>query len=182
MACGCGGSNAGQGGCGDVKTPPTAMPETELAHELAAPAVSTVVEQQAVDAEPLLIASSEQEWPRVRVNGVAIAPEASLERFARFEDVVALIKRMRDVKLLVEVESHLRLANYSPGRIEFEPTPEAPRDLAQVLGARLQSWTGARWGVSVVSTGGGRTIKVGSESGGARVGGLDRCRGTAHWW
>jgi len=89
---------------------------------------------------------------------VAIAPEASLERFARFEDVVALIKRMRDVKLLVEVESHLRLANYSPGRIEFEPTPEAPRDLAQVLGARLQSWTGARWGVSVVSTGGGRTI------------------------
>ena len=89
---------------------------------------------------------------------MAIAPEASLERFARFEDVVALIKRMRDMKLLVEVEGHLRLVSYSPGRIEFEPTPEAPRDLAQTLGARLQSWTGARWGVSVVSEGGGRTI------------------------
>ena len=89
---------------------------------------------------------------------VAIAPEASLERFARFEDVVALIKRMRDMKLLVEVEGHLRLVSYTPGRIEFEPTEEAPRDLASTLGARLQSWTGARWGVSVVSTGGGRTI------------------------
>ncbi len=77
MACGCGGSNAGQGGCGDVKTPPAAVLETELAHELAAPAVSAVVEQPAAaDAEPLLIASSEQEWPRIRVNGVTIAPEA----------------------------------------------------------------------------------------------------------
>ena len=76
MACGCGGSNAGQGGCGDVKTPPAAVLETELAHELAAPAVSAVVEQQAADAESLLIASSEQEWPRIRVNGVTIAPEA----------------------------------------------------------------------------------------------------------
>ncbi len=73
MACGCGGSNAGQGGCGEVKAPPAVVLETELAQEPAAPAASPVHEHSA---EPLLIASSEQEWPRIRVNGVTIAPEA----------------------------------------------------------------------------------------------------------
>jgi DNA polymerase-3 subunit gamma/tau len=90
---------------------------------------------------------------------LAAAPAPSaLERYARFEDVVALIHRMRDVKLLVDVERGVRLVRYSPGRIEFEPAPEAPADLAQVLGQRLQGWTGARWGVSVVAEGGAPTI------------------------
>ena len=64
----------------------------------------------------------------------------------------------RDVKLLVEVETTLRLAAYQPGRIEFVPTEAAPRDLAQRLGSRLQGWTGNRWAVSVVNDGGGQTI------------------------
>jgi DNA polymerase-3 subunit gamma/tau len=72
--------------------------------------------------------------------------------------VVELIRANRDVKLLVEVENHLRLVRYAPGRIEFEPAPGAPRDLAATLAQRLQAWTGARWGVSVVSEGGGPTI------------------------
>ncbi len=84
--------------------------------------------------------------------------ETALSRFARFEDVVALIRANRDVKLLVEVESDLRLAAYAPGRIEFQPGPTAPVDLAQRLGARLQAWTGARWAVSVVAEGGAPTI------------------------
>jgi len=48
----------------------------------------------------------------------APAPDA-LARFAQFEDVVQLIRTRRDMKLLVEVENYLRLAKYSPGRIEF---------------------------------------------------------------
>ncbi|WP_339437314.1 peptidylprolyl isomerase [Pseudomonas sp. EL_65y_Pfl1_R32] len=52
--CGCGGGNGGSGGCGSsVKKP--------------------VVE---VPVEPELIASSEQEWPIISVNGVPITPEA----------------------------------------------------------------------------------------------------------
>ena len=90
---------------------------------------------------------------------LALSPAASaLAKYARFEDVVALIGRMRDVKLLVEVEKGVRLVHYAPGRIEFEPAPGAPRDLAQTLAQRLQGWTGARWGVSVVSEGGAATI------------------------
>ncbi len=88
----------------------------------------------------------------------ALAPERALARYARFEQVVELIRANRDGKLLVEVETTLRLVSYAPGRIEFQPTEAAPRDLAQRLGACLQRWTGVRWAVSVVDAGGGRTI------------------------
>lgn len=70
---------------------------------------------------------------------MAQADPDALARFRRFDDVVALIRSHRDVKLLVEVEGCLRLAAYSPGRIEFAPTENAPRDLAARLAARLQS-------------------------------------------
>jgi len=86
------------------------------------------------------------------------APNQALARFQSFELVVDLIRANRDVKLLVEVEDGLRLAKYSPGRIEFEMTEHAPRDLASRLAARLKGWTGARWVVSVVGDGGGETI------------------------
>jgi DNA polymerase III subunit gamma/tau len=84
--------------------------------------------------------------------------EASLAMYGSFDAVVGLIRERRDMRLLVEVETTLRLARYAPGRIEFEPTPAAAPDLAARLGQRLQGWTGVRWGVSVVSTGGAPTI------------------------
>jgi DNA polymerase III subunit gamma/tau len=73
-------------------------------------------------------------------------------------DVMELIRVRRDLKLLHEVENGLRLVHFAPGRIEFEPAPAAPTDLAARLGQQLSSWTGTRWGVSVVGTGGGPTI------------------------
>ena len=90
------------------------------------------------------------------VQARALAP--SLADYPSFETVVELIRARRDMTLLIEVESHLRLVAYQPGRIEFEPTAEAASDLAQRLGQRLQAWTGARWAVSVVGSGGGPTI------------------------
>ncbi len=87
----------------------------------------------------------------------ALAPDA-LARYASFPQVLDLIREQRDMKLLYEVETCLRLVRFAPGRIEFQPTPDAPPDLAARLGNRLQGWTGARWGVSVVSEGGGKTV------------------------
>ncbi len=84
--------------------------------------------------------------------------EAGLTMYGSFDAVVDLIREKRDMRLLVEVETTLRLARYAPGRIEFEPTAQAAGDLASRLGQRLQGWTGARWGVSVVGTGGAATI------------------------
>lgn len=81
-----------------------------------------------------------------------------LQVYASFDQVVELIRSKRDMKLLVEVETNLRLARYSPGRIEFQPTADAAPDLAARLGQRLQGWTQARWAVSVVNEGGTATI------------------------
>ncbi|QFT58689.1 DNA polymerase III subunit tau [Sulfitobacter sp. THAF37] len=96
--------------------------------------------------------------PAGQTTALAQAPEAALARFPSFEHVVELIRANRDVKLLVEVETTLRLAAYQPGRIEFTPTDTAPRDLAQRLGAKLQQWTGNRWAVSIVNGATARTI------------------------
>lgn len=84
--------------------------------------------------------------------------EGQLQVYATFDAVVELIRQKRDILLLNEVETGLRLVRYSPGRIEFEPAPGAKPDLAARLGQRLQGWTGARWGVSVVASGGAPTI------------------------
>jgi DNA polymerase-3 subunit gamma/tau len=88
----------------------------------------------------------------------AAAPDTALARFPTFDHAIELIRANRDVKLLVEVETCLQLVSYRSGRIEFVPTEDAPPDLAQRLGARLQTWTGQRWGVSIVSDGGAPTI------------------------
>ena len=61
--CGCGGGKGGSGGCGSsVKEPVVA--------EVAAPALFEELKA------PELIASSEQEWPIISVNGVPVTPEA----------------------------------------------------------------------------------------------------------
>ncbi len=89
---------------------------------------------------------------------LAQAPDSALARFPTFQHVVDLIRANRDVKLLVEIEGGVRLVSYQPGRLEFEPAPTAAPDLSQRLGARLLSWTGVRWAVSVVTEGGAPTI------------------------
>lgn len=84
--------------------------------------------------------------------------ESTLARFPTFTHVFDLIRANREMKLCIEVEEDLRLVSYQPGRIEFEPGPQAARDLAQRLGQCLQSWTGVRWTVSVTASGGQPTI------------------------
>tara|TARA_R110002049_G_scaffold44333_3_gene129911 strand:+ start:159475 stop:161250 length:1776 start_codon:yes stop_codon:yes gene_type:complete len=101
--------------------------------------------------------------PTARSGGGAVAAlatevDAALARFPTFEHVVELIRANRDVKLLVDVETGVRLAAYQPGRIEFTPAANAPPDLAHRLGTKLQQWTGNRWAVSLVNTGDVETI------------------------
>jgi DNA polymerase-3 subunit gamma/tau len=92
------------------------------------------------------------------VQALSQDPAEALARFPTFTHVVDLIRANRDVKLLVEVETGMRLAAYQSGRIEFTPTPDAAPDLAQRLGARLQTWTGNRWAVTVVNDADAPTI------------------------
>mgnify|MGYP000959864520 CR=1 FL=1 len=67
MACGCGGGNGG--GCSGEQNDSGGIQQA-VAEEVRAAAV------EFVDAAPELIASSEQEWPRIKVNGVALEAES----------------------------------------------------------------------------------------------------------
>ena len=96
--------------------------------------------------------------PTMSGSAALAVAEDRLTVYATFDHVLDLIRDKRDMALLLAVEGHVRLAKYSPGRIEFEPTPDAPRDLAATLAQRLQGWTGSRWGVSVVGSGGAPTV------------------------
>lgn len=100
--------------------------------------------------------------PRAVLGGaeqaLAINTQQMLAAYPSFDHIIDLIRAQRDVRLLVEVENCLQLARYQPGRIEFVPTADAPTDLAQRLGSRLQLWTGHRWAVSLVNDGGAQTI------------------------
>lgn len=72
-----------------------------------------------------------------------------LARFARFEDVIALIRANRDLGLLIEVENAVRVRAYRPGRIDLGLTPDASNNLVQRLAQALHKWTGARWALQV---------------------------------
>ena len=91
----------------------------------------------------------------------ALAPETdtALAHYATFDKVVSLIESNRDIKLLVEVKTCLRLVSYAPGRITFQPTDRAPQDLAQRLAGSLKNWTGVRWTVTLANESGGETLE-----------------------
>jgi peptidyl-prolyl cis-trans isomerase C len=75
MGCGCGGGGSG-GGCagGSVVEVPAVAPQLPEKESESRP---TADEPEAdLEDAPDLIASSEQEWPRIKVNGMSIAPEA----------------------------------------------------------------------------------------------------------
>ncbi len=155
MACGCGGTNGGSGGCGGDKPLANPLLETELAHELPQAAASAVVEfdpapaAPGADAEPLLIASSEQDWPRIRVNGVLIEPEAmalelqyhpaAAQSEAMFLAAQALVIRellqQRCSELSVQVEAGIGESQEEAAirsLIELEvPVPEADESVCE---------------------------------------------------
>ena len=118
--------------------------------------------QQATGARPGPTAPSAQ--GSGQATALAQDPEAAHASYPTFEHVLELIRSHRDAKLLIDVETCLRLAEYRPGRIEFTPTPDAPQDLAARLGGALQRWTGTRWTVSVVNSATAPTLRETRES------------------
>jgi DNA polymerase-3 subunit gamma/tau len=81
----------------------------------------------------------------------ATAPTASGPRLARFEDIVALARAKRDIRLSQALESDVRLARFEPGRIEFSLVDGASPEIVQALSRRLGEWTGERWMVTLAA-------------------------------
>ncbi len=80
----------------------------------------------------------------------APAPVAG-PRLARFEDVVALARVKRDIRLSQSLEGEVRLARFEPGRIEFSLVEGASPEIVQALSRRLAEWTGERWMVTIAA-------------------------------
>ena len=77
---------------------------------------------------------------------------------ASFTEVLALAERHRAALLLAWLRGNVRLVGFEKGRIEFNPTPDAPPELARELARSLETWTGARWMVAITSREGAPTI------------------------
>ncbi len=90
------------------------------------------------------------------VNASGTATE--LAAYASFDDVLALLRGERDIRLLHEVEHAVRLVQFRPGMIEFHPEAGTRPDLAGRLSGRLRELTGARWTVLVTSDPGAPSV------------------------
>ncbi len=78
---------------------------------------------------------------------------------ARFEDLVALAAKHRDILLQTALKRNVRVVRFEDGRLEFQQAGQASADLAGQIAKKAQEWTGQRWMVSVVSGEGAPTIE-----------------------
>jgi DNA polymerase-3 subunit gamma/tau len=81
--------------------------------------------------------------------------------FPEFSDLLDLIRQKRDLNLLIEIESHLKLVSYELGRIEFQLKENASSDFPKRLSDVLQKWTGFKWELLLKNDGGNETILEG---------------------
>ena len=73
---------------------------------------------------------------------------------------MALCRAKREILFSFNLTDQMHLVRFEPGRIEFRPTTDAPRDLAPRLARLLGEWTGRRWLVSVSNEPGEATLAV----------------------
>ena len=71
---------------------------------------------------------------------------------------MALADEMREGSLRTHLMTDMRLVHFEQGQIEFSPSPQAPRDLAQLLSVFLEKYSHQRWVVSVSAEQGNNTI------------------------
>lgn len=80
-------------------------------------------------------------------------------RLRRFEDVVALAGKKREILLKTALERDVHLVRFEEGKIEFSLEPNGSRTLANDLARALRDWTGTRWMVALSTETGQPTIK-----------------------
>jgi len=74
------------------------------------------------------------------------------------EDIAALAIAKGAPVLKVHIENDMHLVKLEAGRLEFRPSPRAPRSLAGDLQQKLRDWTGVRWTVSISNEPGQPTL------------------------
>jgi DNA polymerase III subunit gamma/tau len=75
-----------------------------------------------------------------------------------WRDTVALFAKYKQGQLEYHLAASTRLVRFEIGRIELNPMPAAPRDLANRVGSLLTEWTGTRWVVTITAAPGEPTL------------------------
>jgi DNA polymerase-3 subunit gamma/tau len=87
-----------------------------------------------------------------------VAPEARINQVRGLEDIALLAQKNSAPVLKVHIENDMHLVRLEAGRLEFRPSPRAPRSLAGDLQQKLRDWTGVRWTVSISNEPGQPTL------------------------
>jgi len=96
---------------------------------------------------------------------VAPQPEpAPAYNLKNLHDCAALASEKRDIPMKVAIQRQMRLVKFEPGKIEIQPTDDAPADIAGEFGRKLTEWTGQRWFVVVSRNQGRPTIHEENEA------------------
>ena len=74
------------------------------------------------------------------------------------EDIALMAQKNGAPVLKVHIENDMHLVKLEAGRLEFRPSPRAPRSLAGDLQQKLRDWTGVRWSVSISNEPGQPTL------------------------
>lgn len=85
--------------------------------------------------------------------------QQEFERINTFKDLLNVAERKRDIRFKLLLRNNFSEVSFSPEKIEFQPVGNAPRDIVQILDARLYDWTGKRWQIIVSEKEGGATLK-----------------------
>lgn len=107
-----------------------------------------------VDEEPPIPDSYPDETPTDVPAAAAFRAAAPTD----FPGLATLFDEGREVMVAAHLRSSVRLVRYEPGRLEFNPTGDAPKDLASKISASLEAWTGMRWTVAISSESGEDTL------------------------
>jgi DNA polymerase III subunit gamma/tau len=81
-----------------------------------------------------------------------------------FAELLALFETHGEVITRAQLRSQLHLVAFEPGRIEFRPAENAPRDLSNRLMQRLREWTGVQWAVAISQAEGAPTLEQQEQS------------------
>ncbi|HQT38995.1 MAG TPA: DNA polymerase III subunit gamma/tau [Acidocella sp.] len=97
---------------------------------------------------------------RAVANGAPMQAVAAPRAIA-FQDVVALAGAKHDVMLYAHLRQSVHLVKFAPPVIEMRLELDAPRDMAQRLGALLEAETNRRWTIVISQAAGEPTIADG---------------------
>jgi DNA polymerase-3 subunit gamma/tau len=83
----------------------------------------------------------------------------AFEAIATFSDLLGVAEKKRDIRFKLLLRNNFSEISFAPGRIEFSVVGDAPRDITQIIDARLRDWTGEQWEIVVSETHGSATVK-----------------------